>query len=442
MKEISVDAGMLGLTCIISVLTGVGFGLAPAWQSSRPQLNEALKEGGQSLQVGFGRKYIRNLLVVSEVALTLVLLVGAGLMIQSVARLLHVDPGFDPRNMLRVGLSLRSLPGESSRQDMLSQQIVERFQALPGVQSVGIYVMGSETDYTVEGQTIPIWLRRASCGVGSSDYFRAMHIPLLTGRYFMEADTRKGQRTIIINDAMARLCWPGEDALGKRLKGAESRTEDGPWYRVVGVVGDAKGWRLESEPGPEFYEPYQRCALNYSYIPVRVRPGFDPLTLTKPIIREIKALAPNISAPKVWSVEKELFDSTKSHRTYMKFISFFAGAGMILAALGIYGVMSYSVARRTHEIGVRMALGAERSDVLKLVIKKGLLLIVIGLVIGAGGALAVTRVLRSLLFGVTPTDPMTFVAVSLLLMVVGLVACYIPALRATKIDPMVALRYE
>jgi putative ABC transport system permease protein len=175
---------------------------------------------------------------------------------------------------------------------------------------------------------------------------------------------------------------------------------------------------------------------------VRVRPGFDPLTLTKPIIREIKALAPNISAPKVWSVEKELFDSTKSHRTYMKFISFFAGAGMILAALGIYGVMSYSVARRTHEIGVRMALGAERSDVLKLVIKKGLLLIVIGLVIGAGGALAVTRVLRSLLFGVTPTDPMTFVAVSLLLMVVGLVACYIPALRATKIDPMVALRYE
>jgi putative ABC transport system permease protein len=241
---------------------------------------------------------------------------------------------------------------------------------------------------------------------------------------------------------MAQHCWPGENPLGKRVKDAGSST----WAKastVVGVVGNVRDVRLDYEYGPRFYEPFQRLGyMPYAFLMVRMQSGLDPLTLTKTIRREIKALAPNTSAPEIGSVEKELFDSTESYRTYMKFIGFFAGVGLFLSVIGIYGVMSYSVARRTHEIGVRMALGAERSDVFKLVIKKGLILIVVGLAIGAGGALAVTRVLRSLLFGVTPTDPMTFVAVSLLLMVVGLGACYIPARRATKIDPMVALRYE
>jgi putative ABC transport system permease protein len=441
MKEIAVDAGMLCLACLISVLTGVGFGLVPAWQSSRPQLDEALKEGGQSPQVGFGRKYFRNLLVVSEVALTLVLLVGAGLMIQSVARLLHVDPGFDPHNMLRIGLSLRPLPGQSGGQDMLYQQMVERLQTLPGAQSVGLCNPGNTLEYVTEGDTIPIEVRRTGCSTGSSDYFKTMNIPLLKGRYFSEEDTRPGQRTIIINEAMAQLCWPGENPLGKQVKDA-GRSTWAEAYTVVGVVGNVRDVRLDYEYGSRLFEPFQRWYFSYAFLMVRIQSGLDPLTLTKGIRCEIKALAPNTSAPEIGSVEKELFDSTESYRTYLKFITFFAYVGLLLSMIGIYGVMSDSVARRTHEIGIRMALGAERSDVLKLVIKKGLLLIVVGLVIGAGGALAVTRVLRSLLFGVRPTDPMTFVAVSLLLMVVGLVACYIPARRATKIDPMVALRYE
>ena len=435
MKEITVDTGMLGLACLVSVLTGVGFGLVPAWQSSRPQLNEALKEGGQSQQAGFGRKYFRNLLVVSEVALTLMLLVGAGLMIHSVARLLHVDPGFDPRNMLRIGLSFRSVPGEPGRQDILLQQIAERLQALPGARSVGICEPGNtlELEYVTEDGTIPITVRRTGCSTGSIDYFKTMNIPLLKGRYFSEGDADLDQRSIIINEAMAQLCWPGEDPLGKQWDKA---------YTVIGVVGNVRDVRLDYEYGPRFFQPFQRQVIYYVFLMLRIQTGLDPLTLTKDIRREIKALVPNTSAPEIGSVEKELFDSTESYRTYMKFISFFAGVGLILAVIGIYGVMSYSVARRTHEIGIRMALGAERTDVLKLVIKQGLTLIVVGLVIGMGGALALTRVLKSLLYDVTATDPMTFVVVSLLLTAVGLIACYIPARRATKIDPMSALRYE
>jgi putative ABC transport system permease protein len=275
-----------------------------------------------------------------------------------------------------------------------------------------------------------------------------MRIGLLKGRYFTEPDTGADQRSILINETLARLCWPGEDALGKQIKPEFPRENEQGLdpYRVIGVVRDVKFPLLDGTPGPEFYVPYQQSsgALTGNLevnLMVRVQPDLNPATLTKAIRREVKALVPNV-APEIINMEKRIFYFTESRRTYMKFIGLFAGVGLVLAAVGLYGIMSYSVARRTHEIGVRMALGAHYTDVLKIMLRKGLILILIGLAIGVVGALALTRVLRSLLFGVTTTDPVTFVAISLLLMVVGLIACIIPARRATKIDPMSALRYE
>jgi len=435
MREITVDEGLLGLICLISILTGAGFGLLPAWQSSKPRLNETLKETGGACHDGVRPGRIRDLLVVSEMALALVLLVGAGLMIQSVARLLRVDTGFDPHNMLSVGVSFaqRREPGHIRR-------FVEHFQALPGVKSVGLSEPGSSSEYVTEGGTVPISIRRTGCSTGRSDYFKVMNIPLLIGRHFSAQDTHSSRKTIIINETMAQLCWPGEDPLGKRVK-----SERGSWEEastVVGVVRDVKDVRLDYEYGPRFFIPFERSRLSYAFFMVRTQDDLDPLTLTKAIRREIKMLDPTVSVPRIRSVKEELFDSTGARRTYMKFMSLFAGVGLLLAVIGVYGVMSCAAARRTHEIGIRIALGARRSDVLRLTIKKGLSLVAAGLVMGVAGAIALTRMLASLLYDITATDPMTIVAVSLLLTSVALAACYIPARRATKIDPIEALRYE
>ena len=440
LQQVGVDIGVLAATVFISVLTGVVFGLGPAWQSFNPQFSEALKESQRTVNFGFGRLHVRNLLVGSEIALALVLLIGSGLLIQSVVRLLRVDTGFDPHNL--VGFQVEAPQTgyeEFGQRQAFYRQLSERFRALPGVRSVGVCRPQGNSDYEVEGQTTPIQIARTYCGVGDIDYFRAMRIPLLKGRLLTEADADASPANIVVNETMARQLWPGEDPLGKRF----GRTEDIEGYVVVGVVANVKDYRLDQEPYARYYLPFEgllRSSMPFGHFMLRTYG--DPLTLTKAIRSIIRELIPNSPAPYIWSVEENLLHSTKTHRTYMLYISCFATVGLILAVVGIYGVMSYAVARRTKEIGIRMALGAQRGDVLKLMLKKGLALIVVGLVIGAGGALAVTHVLRSLLFGVTPTDPMTFVAVSLLLMVVGLVACYIPARRATKIDPMSALRYE
>jgi putative ABC transport system permease protein len=442
--EIGMDVRMFGFTLAILVASGVGCGLAPAWQSSGTNLTDALKEGAGHSVATSGRRHGGDLLVVSQVAMALVLLIGAGLMIQTLVRLLRVDPGFDPRNLseFKVKLPLSRYGGLDGQMRLFSEQLLERLRCLPGVESVGAVTgRGGSSPCTAEGQTTPVQMTQCSCSIGTCDYLAAMGIPLLQGRYLTDEDATSGDNSVVINEIAARQLWPGENPIGKRINYGRER-----FLTVVGVVKPIRLWSYAYEAGPEFYVPYKKAEDLGRAMPTRadfvMRSTGDPLSLVKAVRREVAALDSQIPVEGFTRVQDRLRRSTARRRLYVQLLTSFAAIGLILAATGIYGLVSYSVSRRTHEIGIRTALGAERSDVFKLVVKKGLILIVVGLVIGVAGALALTHVLRSLLFGVTPTDPMTFVAVSLLLMVVGLVACYIPARRATRIDPMSALRYE
>ncbi|MGD8499280.1 MAG: ABC transporter permease [Phycisphaerales bacterium] len=425
--DIGMDAPVLGLTLLILVATGVGCGLAPARQLSKTNLTKALKEGVGRFIAGPGSRPLRDLLVVSQVALALVLLVGAGLLIQTLVRLFRVDTGFETRNLMAFSVDLPRRRYGGAEMNTFRQQLLERLRSIPGVLSVGM-----ATDH---------WQRDCPCSVGTHDYFRAMGIPLLQGRYLTDRDIASGDNNIIINEAAARELWPGENPIGKKADWGLGR-----FLTVVGVVKTIRSYTYAHDAGPRFYLPYQTMERLGRAMPTDsefvVRSAGDPLSLVKAIRGEIAALDSRLPVTGFTTLEDRLRSSTARQRLYMRLLTTFAVMGLVLAAAGIYGVISYSVAQRTHEIGVRMALGAPRSSVLKLMVKRGLGLIAVGLVIGAGGALALTRVLGSFLYDVTPTDPATFVLVSLLLAAVGLSACYIPARRATRIDPMSALRYE
>jgi putative ABC transport system permease protein len=438
-KDIGVDARILAFTLVILVITGMGCGLAPAWQLSKPNLTEALKEGGTRTVEVVGRRPLRDLLVVSQVALVLLLLIGAGLLIQTVVRLLHVDPGFKPRNLLEFSIELPwSYVGP--RQITFYEQLLERMASLPGVQSVGTVYGGPGPQYIAEGQTTAVNVEDYACSAGTHDYFRTMGIPLLQGGYFTKKDLSGEGDKIIINEAAARRFWPNESPIGKRIRRG---SDDSPWLEVIGVVATPKVWSYAHEATPQTYSPYRDSGPYVAHgVSFVVRTSTDPLHLTRAIRRQVQALDSNIPVGTFTKLEDRLRRSTEQQRLYMQLLTAFAVIGLVLAIAGIYGVISYFVAKRTHEIGIRMALGARPSDVLKLVIKNGMTLILAGLAIGVAAALALTRVLRSLLYGVTATDPVTFIAVCLLLTVVGLVSCYIPARRATKIDPMSSLRYE
>jgi len=447
LKAIQIDGVALGFTFLISVMTGLAFGSAPAWHAGREKLNEALKQAGVQATAGLGRRRYRSALVVAELALALILLTGAGLMIESVARLLHIDPGFDPQNLLRVELEL---PWDKYDQDtpkrrILYAQLQERLAALPGVKAVGIGERGASAEkLTLEGRKEPVEALLEGCSVEQSDLFRAMRIPLRAGRYFHRDDLGERVGTAIINETMARTFWPGEDALGKKFnRGARHHS---PQYEVVGVVGDIREFRYRRPPTrpprPTFYRPSHELDLTGSAPFVVIRTQADPRALLPALRKELSAAEPAMRAPQVIACRQALYDSTQAQRTYMLFLVIFAAVGLLLAALGIYGVLAYSVARRTREIGIRMAVGAERRHVLGMVMAEGGRLVAVGTVTGLVAASWLTRLIHYQLFEVSPTEPRVFIAVVLVLSAIALLACFLPASRAARVSPMEALRYE
>jgi len=445
LDEISVDARVLGFALITSLATGIIFGLMPAWKISRNDPNEALKEGGRS-EASAGLQRARGALVVAEIALALVLLVGAGLLIRSFLRVQAVDLGFRPERALTMKLDL---PGSRTRPQKVAfyQQAFERIAALPGVESVGaISHVFLETNpdigITIEGHASTSSAESAlplMDDVVSADYFNAMGIPLLRGRFFADHDILDAPRVAIINETMARRFFPGEDPLGRRFKYGDAQSTSQP-LTIVGVVGDVRREGLEKEAISQIFIALTQNPNRQMNLVVRTTA--DPLSLAAAVRNEIRSIDKALPLFGVTTVERQLEEMGATRRFQTWLLGLFAVIALGLAAVGIYGVMSYAVTQRTHELGIRVALGAQRSDVLKLVLTQGLKLALFGIVIGLLVALALTRWMETLLFGVRPTDPVTFCLIAVVLLCVALLACWIPARRATQIDPLVALRCE
>jgi predicted permease len=448
LQEVGMDGRVLGFTCAVAMLTGILFGLAPALRSSHINLNETLKEGGRSLVSG-GHHRLRSLLVVVEIALSLVLLIGAGLLIRSFMRVQQVEPGFAAQNVVTLRLSVTGTSyAEESRRPIFYQQLWERIRHLPGVEAAGgvtVLPLSGSIGWggiTIEGYDPAATGQSAIQADGrtaSTGYFETMKIPLIGGRFFTEQDTKDSLKVIVVDENMARRYWPGASPVGRRLKfgGAE---DDTPWLTVVGVVGNVKQYALDTDSRVTLYMPQTQSPAGTMYVAARTTT--DPISLVAAITKEARALDPNVPIYDVKTMQQRLSESLARRRFAMFALGLFAVVAMLLASIGIYGVMSYSVEQRTREIGIRVALGAQTRDVLKLVVGQGMLLAAIGVCTGLLGAVAVTRVMSSLLFGVSTTDPVTFAGITLLLSAVALVACLIPARKATRVDPMVALRYE
>jgi putative ABC transport system permease protein len=444
LRGLSLDASLLAFTAGLSLLTGIVFGLAPAFQASRRELSESLKTGGKS--PGVARQRLRNGLVVTEIALALVLLVGAGLMTKSLLRLMAVDPGFRTENLFMITVVLPAAKYvEDSKVATFHQQLLARLEALPGAQgaaTVGVLplVGGNTTRFIVEGEPVPPPGQQTEANLRdvSAGYFRTMGIPLVNGRHFSERDNASAPRVVIVNQTLASRVFPNGPAVGRRLIfTGDNRTP----IEIVGVVGDEKVNGLDARTTPVVYYPFLQIPGRFTNLVVRAP---DAAGLAAAIRQEGLALEPELTFFGGWTMERlmENLPATFARRYPAFLIGIFAVIALTLAAVGIYGVISYSVGQRTREIGVRMALGAHRRDVLKLVLKQGMTLAATGVAIGLAAAFGLTRLMSGLLFEVGATDPGTFSGIAALLLMVALLSCYLPARRATKIDPMIALRCE
>jgi putative ABC transport system permease protein len=444
---VRVDYGVLAFTGVVSVLAGLAFGLAPALQVSGPDLNETLKAGGRSDAGGRGGR-LRSALVVAEMALALVLLAGAGLLVKSVVRLRAVDAGFDTSNLLTMNLALPSSRyPDGAAQAAFFERLARQLGSQPGVEGAAftsVLPLSSNFDgraLAVEDHPVPRGQEvSVDLYVATPDYLRAMRIPLVDGRAFDEHDTGEGAPVALVGETAARKLWPGQSPLGRRVKFPGSEKNRQPWRTVVGVVRDVKQYGLDREDVMQMYLP--EAQFPASFMTLVVRSKSDPAALLGGVRREVAAADRELAVFGVASMDELLADSVALRRFSMLLLGVFAAVAVALACVGLYGVISYSVAQRTREIGLRVALGARPRDVLRLVLGRGLGLAGLGIVLGLAGGLAVTRVISSLLFGVGARDPLTFAAVAALLSLVALAACLFPARRATKVDPMVALRYE
>jgi putative ABC transport system permease protein len=448
LDQIGIDGRVLIFTVLVSLLTGLLFGLVPALQASNPDLNESLKESGRSATSGVERRRVRSALVVIEVALSLVLLIGAGLMIKSFSRIQKVDPGFDPDRIVSMNIQLSRTKYQGPLSTQFFRQLIERVEAMPGVESAGattaifIDALPNSTNFTVEGRPPVPPAEQIETPVDSvtPSYFRTMGIALLNGREFTEQDGLESTPVAIINDTFARRFWPGEDPIGKRFKFGDSDS-NAPWMTIVGVVGDMRRTGLDVDVRCETFLPYtQRRFIGFLSLVVRAKS--DPRAIASAVRDQVWAIDPAQPVSHIQTMDETLGGLMAQRRLNMVLFALFGGVALLLAAVGVYAVISYSVTQRTHEIGIRMALGADRSDVLRLIIRNGMTLVLIGVAIGLLAAFGLTRMMTALLFGVSATDLTTFVAFSAVLSGVALAACFVPALRAIKVDPMVALRYE
>ncbi len=445
--KLTIDARVLGFSLLISVLTGAMFGLAPAMQAARPALSETLKAGGRNASSGSGRNRLLSSLVVSEIALSLTLLIGAGLMIRSLQRLQAVDPGFNTDKLLTMWVSLPAQRYQRDQMADFSQRLLEGLQSLPGAQSVAL-----ASDLPLSGSTSagPIDLDGSSAASVDGEirmyrhrvtpgFFSTLSIPIIRGRDFTNADHAQAPRAVIISEALARRYWPNENPIGKRLREAGA---DNPWWSIVGVAAEVKYRGLPQNPNadPDVYFPLmQRPNGN---INLAIRASVDPESLAPAVRGVLQKLDPDLAAYGVTTMAERVANQSTQSRFSAWLLSIFGALALALAAIGIYSVMAYAVEQRSREIGVRMAMGANAGDVLKMIIRQGLKLALLGVALGLAAALALTQLMKKLLFDVAAVDPATYGALTLLMTLIALVACWIPARRATKVDPMIALRCE
>jgi putative ABC transport system permease protein len=447
-KDLGIDFRVLGFTAGLSLLTGMLFGFAPAFEAARSSINDSLRESGLAgTGSGGGNRRVRQIFVTAEIALSFLLLIGSGLLIRSFLRLQAVSPGFNPENLLTVQLKLpRSKYKDDGARIVFFNELLRRVNSLPGVRSASAesYLpftsLGAATGYEVAGRPKPPAGQSPVVDVRviAPNYFETMGIPLLRGRTFTPRESAEVTHVVIINEAMARESWPNEDPIGKRVT-IHMKNEDVP-SEIVGIVGDIKHQGLDITPRAMSYWPHPELGYNAMALVIRTTSNLKKIVAA--VRHEVLQMDPDQPLSNVATMEELMSTSMAQRRFSMFLLSTLAALALLLAAVGVYGVMAYTVAQRTHEIGIRMALGAQHQDVLRLVVGEGFKLALAGVAIGLAGAAALSRVLESFLFGVGQRDALTFFSVAALLLATALLACYIPARRATGVDPMVALRYE
>jgi putative ABC transport system permease protein len=449
LQDINLDVKVLGFTILVSLVTGIVFGFAPAWQISRANVHESLKENSRGAAGGGMRNRLRSLFVVGEVALSLVLLVGAGLLFRTFLQLQSVNTGFDPQRVLTLKLSPSGTNFKEDPQFMAYyNKVEERLRSIPGVDAVGSIntlplAKGPTLSFKIEGRaelSVDQW-PNANYRSVSPDYFRTLRIPVVQGRGFEEGDDASHPLVVLINQSAAANDFPNDNPVGLRITfGGTDRNNQPVWFEIAGVVANVRSMELQEEPTPEVY--FSSLQDSFSEMSFVIRTQIEPAGLAATVREAVQDVDPSQPVTSIRTMDNIVSESVTQPRFNLTLLVVFGGIALILSAAGIYGVTSYTVTQRTHEIGIRMAVGAKEHDVLRLMMRQGIKPAVAGLAIGLVAAIGLTRLMNSLLFGVSATDPLTFAALALLLLTVALLACYFPARRATKVDPMIALRHE